>query len=103
MNQKYSHHKLLLLVSSHHCIIKYKLSSLVPGEDAMDFTFGVIRKLSLQAAHDKRNVARNIKRRRATSKGSLFLHQNEQAKYGTDLVDPAMINVSNIIIVLRVY
>ena len=73
-------------------------------EDTVDFTAvsGEARKLSLQAAHDKRNVAKNIKRRRATTKRSLFLHQNEQAKYGTDLVDPSMINVSNIIILFEV-
>ena len=72
-------------------------------EDAVDFTTipGRATKLSLQAAHDKRNAARNIKRRRATTKRSLFLHQNEQAKYGTDLVDPSKIGVSIIIMVVK--
>ena len=87
------------MVGSCNIITKFDLY-FPDKEDTVDFSAVSLptRTLSLQAAHDKRNVAQNIKRRRATTKRSLFLHQNEQAKYGTNLVDPSMISVSNIII-----
>ena len=57
----------------------------------MDFNaVPLITRLSTKAAHDKCSVAKNIKRRKATTKRSLFLHHtNEESKYDTSIVDPS--------------
>lgn len=65
------------------------------GEEAVDFnTVPLISRLSTKAAHDKRGVAKNIKRRKATTKRSLFLHTDEELKYNTSIVDPSANAVS---------
>ena len=71
-------------------------SAVTIGEEAVDFSaVPVITRLSTKAAHDKCGVAKNIKRRKATTKRSLFLHQtNEELKYDTSIVDPSAIVVS---------
>ena len=61
----------------------------------MDFsTMPQISRLSTKAAHDKCGVAKNIKRRKATTKRSLFLHTDEESKYKTSIVDPSSTAVS---------
>ena len=60
--------------------------------EAVDFNaVPLITRLSTKAAHDKCGVAKNIKRRKATTKRSLFLHHtNEELKYDTSIVvDPS--------------
>lgn len=49
----------------------------------------LITRLSTKAAYDKCGAARNIKRRKASTKQALFLHTNEELKYGTTIVDPS--------------
>ena len=72
-------------------------SAVTIGEEAVDFNAVpvITTRLSTKAAHDKCGVAKNIKRRKATTKRSLFLHQtNEELKYDTSIVDPSAIVVS---------
>ena len=67
--------------------------AVVAGEsEVVDFTaMPSISRLSTKAAHDKCDAAKNIKRRKATTKRSLFLHTEE---HGTSIVDPSATAVS---------
>lgn len=70
-------------------------SFVVTGEDVVDFNaIPMITRLSTKAAHDKRGVAKNLKRRKPSTKQSLFLYTNEELKYGTAIVDPSAAIVS---------
>lgn len=64
-------------------------------EDVVDFNAVPLNaRLSTKAAYDKCGAAKNIKRRKASTKRSLFLHTDENLKYGTSTVDPSATVVS---------
>jgi len=54
----------------------------------------LVTRLRTKAAHDKSGVAKNIKRRKASTKQALFLHADEELKYSTTIVDPSLPMVS---------
>ena len=76
------------------CCSLYTISiAVMTGENEVDLTaVPAISRLSTKAAHDKCGAAKNIKRRKATTKRSLFLHTEEE--HGTSIVDPSSIAVS---------
>lgn len=80
----------------YHSCFEHSYLCITAGEDVVDnvvdfSSMPVVTRLSTKAAHDKCEAAKNIKRRRATTKRSLFLHTDQD---DTSIVDPSAIAVS---------